>query len=245
MEKKNQLIFELEGKKITVEKFEKAFNSFLDMIDEISIQVTKKKKPFFWYISVNRGSISLNLIPEVKKEEDVQNIPIVLKSIEEGIDIINLQEQRPAHYSDEALKALRNLASIIEPNEKGINHIRVIINGSKKELKTKAIGNIDVILKTSKEEIGSIEGKLHVISDRKGLHVMVYDVLNERPIRCNFDPDLLDEILGAFGKRVYVFGSIKYIEEGKPQSIEIKNIRIFPEKDKLTKAKEVRGILRG
>lgn len=245
MNKTDKITFKLDGEKIIVERFSMAMDNFVNFIDEISVEISKKRKPFFWFITVSEGSICLNLIPEVKKEEDIPKMPQILESIKTGIKTLNESEERPSNYSDNALKALRNLASIIEIEERGINRISVSVNGKKEELTTKIIGNIDAILKTPKDEIGSIEGKLHVISDRGGYHFMIYDSLNERPVKCNFEENLLNKILSAFGKQVNVFGLIKYKEFGIPQSIQIENIQIFPEQEKLPKAKDIRGILGG
>ncbi len=74
---------------------------------------------------------------------------------------------------------------------------------------------------------------------------MVYDSLKERAIKCSFDENMLPSILAAFSKRVSVFGIVKYEQEGKPKSIEIKNLEVFPDQEKLPKAKDVRGILGG
>jgi len=245
MKKMNPLSFELEGEKVTKGKFSRAVKSFFDLVDEISKGVTQKTKPFNWYVSVDHSCIVLNLSPEAKEDEDREKIPTVLSSIRDGIEIINNEEKRPKYYSDEALKSLRDLASMIEIDGKGIKKIKVSINGKKREVSTKAIGNIDTLFKTPKTAFGSIEGKLQMISDRGGLHVTIYESLSDRAVKCIFKEDMLDDIVKSFRKRIYAFGIIAYQEEEKPQSIEIKEIKIFPDQDKLPKAKDVLGILEG
>jgi len=243
MEKKNQLILEIEGKKITSNKFKSTIKSFFDFVDEISSQITAKKKPILWIVSVGHSSVRLNLSPEVKKEDRLV-IPDIIKTIENGINTINTQDVRPKYYSDDALKSLRELASIIDPTKEEINSIKVFTNGNKNEISTKAIGNVDSILQIRREELGSIEGKLEVISSRRGLHFVIYDSLKNRPVTCYFKDDFIEKVLTAFNKRVYVFGLIKYRRGGIPYSIQIEKFRIFRPQSELPTPEDVLGIIK-
>jgi len=243
MEKKNQLVFEIEGKKITSNRFKSAVKWFFDFVDEVSSQITVKKKPILWVVSVGHSSVRLNLSPEVKKEDRLV-VPEIIETIENGINTINIQDVRPKNYTDDALKALRELASIVDPTKEEINSIKVYTNGNKNEISTKAIGNIDSILQIRREELGSIEGKLEVISSRRGLHFVIYDSLKNRPISCYFKDDFIEKVLSAFNKRVYVFGLIKYRKGGVPYSIQVEKFRIFRPQSELPTPDDVLGILK-
>jgi hypothetical protein len=241
---KNKLALKIEGDKISYSKFQIAINSFFRLIDEISANITQKRKPILWDIDVAQGSISLFLCPEAKIE-DFPFLPKILTTIEHGINSINERDERPDNFTDKALEEIRNLAKIIDPpSSRGIRSIRVFVNGNKTDITTKAIGNIDSILQIRREEMGSFEGRLEVISARRGFHFIVYEFVKNRPIICNFKQELIEKILSAFGKRVYVFGLVRYRKGGIPYSIQVEKLRILHSKDEFLPSKNVLGILK-
>jgi len=243
MTKKNRIVLELEGKKITAERFKLAIKAFFGFIDELANQVTKKRKAIRWIVSVEPGSINLRASPELPKPNP-SLLSTLFEIIDNGINIIENKDERPPYFSDEALTSIKELASVIDIKNRELDHIRIWTNGNKNILSFKTVENINSILKIHREELGSIEGKLQVISERRGFHFIVYDSLKDRPVRCYFDNKDIEKILTAFGKRVYVFGLIKYRKEQEPFSIQVKDFRIFPSQDELPTAKDVRGILR-
>lgn len=243
MNKKAQLVLKIEGERIVTNKFKDVIKSFFNLIDEVSAQITLTKKPICWTVSVGHGSIALNLLPEPKRE-DIEMMPTILKAIENGVNAINNKDERPKYYSDNALQAISNLASIIEPNKEGINRIKIFTNGNQSTISTKAIGHIDSVLEIRRKELGSIEGKLEVVSKRRGYHFVVYDSLKNLPVICYFEESLTEKILNAFGRYVYVYGLVKYRKGDMPYSIQVNKFRAFRLKNELPTANDVLGILK-
>jgi hypothetical protein len=91
--------------------------------------------------------------------------------------------------------------------------------------------------------LGSVEGRLSTISERGALKFIVYDSLTDKPIRCNISDDLLFEATKGFRKRVYVYGLISYDKNGTPKSINVQDLKVFQEREKLPSAFEICGIL--
>ena len=91
---------------------------------------------------------------------------------------------------------------------------------------------------------GSVEGSLQVLSERGSLHLVVYEPISDRPIRCYINEDLLNNSRDAFGKRVEIFGDIRYRPDGTPRSIKAEEIATFPDVGDLPSVADVEGILR-
>jgi len=242
MVKFKNLALELKGDRISTRSFKKAMENFFNFVDDISSQMTEKRRPFRWNVNVRKGSILLNIAPEPRKE-DIPRIPKIINEIEKGIGMIGKGE-RPINYTDETLSYLRELATTIAPKEKGINKINIFTNGNKNELTTKVIPQIDSMLLIRREDFGSFEGKLEVISTRGGYHFNLYEFINDYPIKCIFKEDMIEKVLKAFGKRAYVFGLITYKKGGIPSSIHVEKLRVFREKHEIPAAKDVLGILK-
>lgn len=237
-----KLALELTGDRISTRNFKNAIENFFSFVDDVSSQMTEKRRPFRWNVNFKEGSILLNLIPDPRKE-DIPRIPKIINEIENGIGMIGRGE-RPINYTDETLSYLRELAITITPKEKGINKINIFTNGNKNELTTKVIPQIDSMLLIRREDFGSFEGKLEVISTRGGYHFNLYEFINDYPIKCIFKEDMIGKVLKAFGKRAYVFGLIKYKKGGMPSSIHVEKLRVFREKHEIPAAKDVLGILK-
>jgi len=96
----------------------------------------------------------------------------------------------------------------------------------------------------SSPDYGSIEGRLSVVSERGKLHVVVYEPIWDKPIRCNLTEEQADEATEYFQKRVAVYGEIKYRQDGTPISVAVDHIDLFPAPDELPGPADVYGILR-
>lgn len=81
------------------------------------------------------------------------------------------------------------------------------------------------------EEIGSVEGTLETLSN-EGIFAIWDSVTGER-VECHIPPDMLAEACVAFGKRVSVSGRIRYSGLGRPASIRVEEIYVFPNRSDL------------
>ena len=94
------------------------------------------------------------------------------------------------------------------------------------------------------EDFGTIEGRLHVISDQGAPHVFITEPVKQHHVHCDFDESMLPLFLAAFGKRVEVSGRIKYRSDHTPISIHANALTEFPDKEDLPSYREMRGIFR-
>lgn len=234
----------IKGKKIPERQFRIAIEAFFDLVSEIQESIAGKKSKIKWLVSVSSGSAEVHLTPELYS--GLENyFPQITSALSDGIAGIKNPDFRPLHYSDKALESVRKLSGTIDPTSKEIEDVLISTNGKGVSLSPNVMFNIDALLQIKREEYGSIEGRLDLISSRKGYHFFITDLVRNHAIKCDFPESMKEKILDSFNKRVYVFGLIKYRKGNVPFSIELQYIKPIKEQSKLPTADDVYGILKG
>nr|VFK14293.1 MAG: hypothetical protein BECKLPF1236B_GA0070989_105916 [Candidatus Kentron sp. LPFa] len=84
-----------------------------------------------------------------------------------------------------------------------------------------------------------------MVTLRGNQHFNVYEPIWDEPIRCNVNDDLIEEAAKYFGRRVEVYGMVRYQEDGSPISIAVEEIAPFPDAVELLDFRDLKGILKG
>lgn len=235
-----QLTLHIDGHRITADRFRRAIDAFMDVIAEVTLEVTGQKKSIDWIVSVKSGSIDLGWAAEPKKPS--VEATAVVHAIYTGFkELAQKSPQRPDHFNDIALERARELGKL--QDGKAVSNVQVRRSRNRVTVTETFVRNIDRILGGSLVEVGTIEGRLRMISDTGGLHVGVWEALSERFVRCNIPPNLIDAVMAAFRKRVAVSGRIRYRATGEPVSIDVERFDVFPDAKDLPTADSVFGIL--
>lgn len=122
------LTLDLEGPKITADCFRRAVDSFFTMVDEVSRQITGKGGQVRWIVSVKGGSIHLSAMPEATKPEIAARVPQIARAVKSGLSLISRRAERPRYFTDEALRHVRELASV--PGARQVESARVSLANS-------------------------------------------------------------------------------------------------------------------
>lgn len=238
-----RITLNVDGPRVTAEKFAQAVNAFFDLLDEVSQTMTGSGKAVRWIISIEHGSNLLHARPEVKEGRGVQPATLV-RTISRGVGLMGKRAQRPKYFSDFALRLTRDLASVPDGEDVEVTQIKTVPS-EKVTISKKTAENISRLLGEDVQEYGTIEGRLLTLSQRHSPHFAVYDPLTDQPIRCNVKDDQLERAWRAFGRRVAVSGIIRYRKNGTPVSIEAEELFVYPSDDDLPDADAVYGILGG
>src|SRR6266481_7845263 len=107
-----KLTLDLEGPKITSDRFIRAVDSFFALVDEVSRQIIGKGAQVRWVVSVERGSIHLSAAPEASSPEIAVKVPRIARAVKSGISLVGRRPERPLYFTDEALRKVRELASV-------------------------------------------------------------------------------------------------------------------------------------
>lgn len=160
--KKHKMItLKLQGDKITAENLRYSIGAFYGFIDEIATEVSGKRKPIRWIVRVRKGSIVFINEPEIMEELSPKITDEIFESVQGGIDSLEKNATRPAHFSDKALEYLQDLASISSKARKnGLEGISVTVDRKPHKLTAHVIANVDFILGVYSKALGSIEGRL-------------------------------------------------------------------------------------
>lgn len=240
-----KITLNIDGPKVTASKLLKGMQAFYTLLNHVSDSLSQKKNSIQWLGAVKSGSNLLEIMPAPSKNMDETafiNIEDVLMTgllmLESGT------EDRPPYFDDEALESAKELSHILDTKTGNINTIEIRTPRSEKRLSTQSAASVDKILGGKYEAIGSVEGKLEMISQRNEFHCNVWDALTDRKVRCHLDinnPVMKKKVFDAFGKRVAVYGRVRYRKDGTPESITVSDIRIFKNPNELPPIEEYKG----
>jgi hypothetical protein len=237
------LTLELDGKNVTPEKFMKAVRAFFGLVNEVTRELAGPKEFIHWTVQVKDGS---NLVGLAPSHASVR--PFVLDNIyalvHQGINSIEDSAAEPEGLPESALRHIRDLGSVAGVGDDDDTKVRVWAKRLPAPITHKAAAHVAALLAESYEDFGTIDGRVHVISDEGDLHVFITEPLGGRRIRCYFEEEMLPRFLAAFRKRVEIKGKIKYRRDHKPISILATNLTEFPSSSELPSFKEMRGIFR-
>ena len=235
------LTLDLEGPKITSDRFRRAVDAFFAIVDEVTKQIAGRGAQVKWVVSVKAGSIHLSAAPEATRPEIAMKVPRIARAVKSGIGLVSRRPERPRYFSDEALRQVRELASVSSTQQ--VETAQVSLAHSVARLTQKTVANVNALLGSVVEDYGTLEGRLLVLSAQGGFSIHVVDPLTDRGVRCSLDEPLFEVAVRAFRKRVAVSGLIHYRQDGQPNLIEVEELFVFPERSALPTAEEVHGIL--
>ncbi len=241
----DRLTLELGRPRVPANTFGQSVEAFLALIREVSTGITRRRDAIRWYISVEQGSARVHAYAQPVEVDD-QTARTVVRTIREGIGVLYSRAERPRHFSDRALEAVKKLAELATLDEQGAVPIRVLTGERATTVAKSTIANVQTLLGPHTEALGSIEGRIQMISERGTPRFSVYDVLTDRPVRCFFEPELFEQIVDAFKDRVRVLvsGLVRYRRDDVPVSIRVEALRRLAGHSGLPSFEDVRGILR-
>lgn len=240
----NELVLELDGPRLTEKKFMSALKAFFSILNDVADTASGEKKAVTWIVSVHRGS-QLVKAKGTSKKVSSEKIVEICGAINEGLASLNERAKRPRFFSDSSLKQASGLAHIIDIDGKGVERVGIGRNGSFSRLSHKVVAHVEELIGVEQPSIGTIDGRLEVVSARGGFHFSVYDGLTDKRVKCEVGQDKLEAILSAFNHRVTVTGLIRYRRDGLPKSIEVEDFEVIPPDNELPSHLDVKGILKG
>ena len=89
----------------------------------------------------------------------------------------------------------------------------------------RAAVNIDQLIHPGRKEIGSVEGRLNVISlAGRAPRFVLYETITRKAVSCRFTTERLEEIKAALGRRVLVTGLVTFNRKEEPQKITLESL---------------------
>lgn len=243
MKEERNIEFSIGANRVPASLFKSKVNTFLDLLEEVTYTITKGKKKVSWDISVESGSQVLKAYP--KSKNDVSDTDRIFNTIDSGIETISKGNPRPDLLSDRALEDIMRLSKPYKKNDNVIDKFVIKVNDKPQSLDSQMINYIQDIIGTASQAFGSVEGKLEVVSQRRGYSFVITDIVTDKTVKCNFKTEeFLHKVIKSFGKRISVYGLIKYNKHGDIVSILVDDFRVLLGRDELPSFNDVLGIFK-
>lgn len=236
------ITLELDEEVISIADYKKASDSFLELVKELSKNITTGKiNEADWQVKVYAGSIGVGVLPSPTNDyaDQVRHAIVSgIKSLSKGI--------RPIEFTDKAIGHAKSLASLFKKAGKPNPNVRIWSKSEESVAMERVIAtNADSLLEASYEEDGSVDGILERLDAHGTLGFVVYDVIDERAVRCEISEKDIPVALQSFRERIEVIGRVKYRKDGMPVSIQASKIINFPKKSEIPSLSDMRNMLNG
>lgn len=242
----DRITLRLEAGKVTASEFKKAVNSFLDMIREVADEVAGRRKAVSWVVSVETGSTCLVAEPVPATTADLPSVPRAVAAIKDGMSAIGKGLPGiPQYFSEAAVQHVADLAVLTGKGDEKQSVSLRFGTESPIELSHEFVDNVAKVFAVHSRSLGSIEGRLEMLSLRNGFKCHIYDVLTDRRVSCTYDSKLFEEVRAALGERVSAYGVISYASDARPVNLKLQSVRVLGHGDDLPSWSDVRGILEG
>jgi hypothetical protein len=203
-----------------------------------------------WYIADLKIGSAEALIESraIAPEVDAERISTMVgTNFVNGLEVIDREVQMPPYFSAQDLGRVKAIAGLLRTT--GSDGLEAAhLNGaatplSKTILKQDAASKVTAILKTRFKSIGSVVGKLEVISVHGPPRFNVYDAVTHKAVSCHFEPERLEDIAAALGRRVVVTGVVHRNAHGEPLKVEKPELRILSSTDEPPSVRDLIGLV--
>ncbi|MCL5736953.1 MAG: hypothetical protein M1274_15515 [Actinobacteria bacterium] len=236
----SDLVLDIQGSDLTPEKFLTGVTAFFGLVRSVN-QVTTVGQLVRWTVEVREGSTLVALKPQPGYA--AADVEAISRTVAAGVETLETGQPIPENFPEPAVRHLRKLGGIVGRTTKDDTRVRVWIKHEPRPVSLKTVAHAADILGMHYEDYGSVEGKLQALSERGGLRFVVYEPLWDKAVYCRIGPELLQRALGAFGRRVEVYGVVQYRKDGLPVSVQVEELVEFPPEDQLPDHQSLRGIL--
>jgi hypothetical protein len=233
------ITLEIDEDVISIADFQKATDNFIGLVREVSKGVTEHKlDPEDWAVKVYSGSIGVGVVAGPANHYSVQARNILVEGIRQLAD-----GARPSHFSDKAIEHAKGLATLFKRNKLGPS-VRIWSQTQESVLMERRIAKAaDDLLAAAYEEDGAVDGVLQKLDGHGKLEFVIYDLIDDRSVKCEIKEELLSNALSNFNKRVEVIGTVKYRKDGMPVAIRASKIISFPDVSEIPSLIQMRELL--
>jgi hypothetical protein len=162
----------------------------------------------------------------------VESLGRIAVALENGSDLSGLDAD-----------LLEDIRALARPVGKTVKNTTLLFNDHRLDLTPKITSKVDQALAVDDECDGSLEGMLEQINIHHGANTFhIYPEVGPRKVTCHFPSRLYDDAVSAVGKRVEVFGTLRYrLGASYPHQIAVSQVEAFPPEADLPDWDDLRG----
>jgi hypothetical protein len=225
----------IEGDVIPLNSFVAIMSDTIKILHDLERAIASRQKAAIEWVIQDLSSnspITADIATRVVDTELLERVPDqVVDTYVSGLRTLSEEAHVPAWFSEGSLRKVQTVANKV--GKGGVEAIKAFsLNGQVGEaapVTRETAVNVASVLRPVSKAIGSIKGRLEVISLHKANRVTVYDLRTHRGIRCSFPDTQLDEVKSALGRVVTARGVIYRNASGDPVKVETKRFEIAPE----------------
>jgi hypothetical protein len=227
----------LDAEQVELRHLVSAASTFAALVQEVSRTITRGEGSVIWTVALEPGSVAIPIRPQTEPTIKAE----LLRAIPEGVSLLEQGAQRPAHFTNQALLQAQSLANLSSKEMP----IRVRDGRESVTLTKQLVANVEVLTRERQPRIGTVEGRLEEADVHGRPTFKVLERLSGDKVQCRAREEVtIDELGAALGKRVAVRGRIRESKAGHKITIDVKQLRVFPDEETLPTADDVRGILK-
>lgn len=241
---RGEVAVEVDANDVSASDFYSALDAFLSLVRELTRHVNGTLPQDAWLLNVQEGSQVVSLGPNPTKLPGSMGVEII-SLMDRGLTALENKAVQPEGFSEAALESARTLARLGpgRGSKRPQLEIRILTKQKRRSLTPSLSRHVSELLDWKYEDFGTVEGTLEAVSAHGGYEFRIYEPMWLRPVRCNFEEDLLPRALEYFRKRVEVSGLIRYTQDGFPTSVSVTQLDPLPDQADLPNFREIRGIL--
>jgi hypothetical protein len=219
-----------------VEILRHAFHALRDLDSSVS----RGKPTLKWFVDELRtGSLVTDVRASGNVAEEVTNAFV------RGVQHLESEATVPPFFTMEPLEDIQWIARHIgNDGARGFRAIQ-LDSGESAHVTPVTDAHITEALAARFESVGSVMGTIEMISIHGRARANVYDLRNNRAIRCNIPEAerdrLVAEVTANLGKRVIAAGRIYRNASGEPIRVTLRSITVLPEAENLPGVADVVG----
>lgn len=215
--------------------------SELDMLADLDRAISRKSKPTLDWVITDLRDGSVCLVAEsVNRSEDVDVGSEVADRYVRGLEQIEKLGTTPPYFLESTIKSASKLLKLIGKDGATGLELYTPQVGSV-ELSAKSSANVENLLPARYSSLGSVEGRVEMISIHRISRFVVYLSVNGKAVTCVVPDKRIEEAKEMLGERVNVWGTVHYNYVGEPVRVDVQDIRRLKEDEELPDAKDLTG----
>ena len=228
---------------LLAQPFLDAMGRSLEILRDLDASIAMRRRPTLrWAIShMHIGSpavMTLRALPPTTGKDISQD---VANRYIDGLDLLARGERLPDFFSEDALNAAKRLADLTRGNQRVVI-VRTALRSV--QVSQRISVNVDEMVNRSYVSNGSVEGVMEMVTLHENTYFRVYDAIQGWGVPCYFQRESIDEVRNALGKRISITGRLRSDRLGKPEAMQVSDIRILG-LEPLPTPSEVKGIATG
>jgi len=232
---------------ISVKSFVIILNNSIRLLQNLDRRISEERfGTINWVITHVAERYSIDVEVESKTIRGLSDFgERVLIRFVDGVDQIRKEGTTPRYFDYDDVMHVRDIVK--QFGRDGVEGVRYSMDeyNRRTELTTSTQENVEKIIGVHYHALGSIEGKIELISIHKGArHFNIYHNITQRAIRCSLPKEYEADIFKAAEsrKRVIATGQISYNVKGEPIRVHIlKSLRFLKDEEALPSIEDILG----